>query len=99
MVTEKNAVIEKAEKKRKYLTGKAAEERLQELREKAEFDENSAYAAGKEIGERKGEKRGRKLGLQKTAIAMLKDNVSVDIIKKYTGLNNSVIQNLMKKVQ
>ena len=47
MVTEKNKIIAKAEEKRKYLTGEAERERLQELREKAEFDEATAYAVGK----------------------------------------------------
>ena len=62
MVTEKNKIIAKAEEKRKYLTGEAERERLQELREKAEFDEATAYSAGKAKGEKRGEKRGIKLG-------------------------------------
>ena len=51
---EKNKIIAKAEEKRKYLTGEAERERLQELREKAEFDEATAYAEGKERGEKRG---------------------------------------------
>ena len=102
MVTERNPIIEKAEQKRKYLTGKAAEERIQELREKAEFDENSAYAAGKEIGEKKGVRIGRKEGkqdgLMQTAKAMIKDNLSVESIVKYTGLSSNAIEKLMRKV-
>ena len=83
MVTEKNPMIEKAEKKRKYLTGKAAEERIQELREKAEFDENTAYHAGKKIGEKRGEKKGKKKERIKTAMAMIKDNLGVETIMKW----------------
>lgn len=94
MIEERNPIIKKAESKRKYLTGKAAEERLQELREKAEFDENTAYAAGKEIGE----KRGQKNKAIKIAREMLKDNISIEKIVKYTGLDNVVIQKLMKRV-
>ena len=94
MVTEKDPIIEKAEQKRKYLTGKAAEERIQELREKAEFDERSAYHAGKELGEKKGEKR----AIKKTAIAMLRDHVNIESIMKYTGLSNATIEKLMKRI-
>ena len=62
MVTEKNKIIAKAEEKRKYLTGEAERERLQELREKAEFDEATAYAAGKAKGEKRGIKLGKAIG-------------------------------------
>ncbi len=62
MVTEKNKIIAKAEEKRQYLTGDAERERLQELREKAEFDEASAYEAGRKIGEKYGQKIGQKIG-------------------------------------
>ena len=62
MVTEKNKIIAKAEEKRQYLTGDAERERLQELREKAEFDEASAYEAGRKIGEKYGQKIGQEIG-------------------------------------
>lgn len=90
MITEKNKIIAKAEEKRKYLTGEAERERLQELREKAEFDEATAYAAGKAKGEKRGEKRGIKIGrkttLIETAQNMLKDKMDKQSIIKYTGL-------------
>ena len=90
MVTEKNKIIAKAEEKRKYLTGEAERERLQELREKAEFDEATAYAAGKAKGEKRGEARGIKIGrdttLIETAKNMLKDKMDKQSIIKYTGL-------------
>ena len=90
MITEKNKIIAKAEEKRKYLTGDAERERLQELREKAEFDEATAYAAGKAKGEKRGEKRGIKIGrkttLIETAQNMLKDKMDKQSIIKYTGL-------------
>ena len=53
MVTEKNKIIAKAEEKRQYLTGDAERERLQELREKAEFDEATAFDAGQIQGEKR----------------------------------------------
>ena len=86
MVTEKNKIIAKAEEKRQYLTGDAEQERLQELREKAEFDEAAAY----EAGEIRGEKRGRK----ETARCMLKDQLDKRLIIKYTGLTAKEIESI-----
>ena len=102
MVTEKNKIIAKAEEKRKYLTGEAERERLQELREKAEFDEATAYAAGKAKGEKRGiklgkaigEQRGIKITLLKTARNMLKDNMDINMIIKYTGLSKKELEQI-----
>ena len=94
MVTEKNKIIAKAEEKRKYLTGEAERERLQELREKAEFDEATAYSAGKAKGEKRGEKRGIKITLIKTAKNMLKDNMDINMIIKYTGLSKKELERI-----
>ena len=98
MVTEKNKIIAKAEEKRKYLTGEAERERLQELREKAEFDEATAYSAGKAKGEKRGEKRGIKIGrkttLLETAKSMLKDNMDIRMIIKYTGLSKKELERI-----
>ena len=110
MVTEKNKIIAKAEEKRKYLTGEAERERIEELREKAEFDEATAYEAGKEegeingihIGEAIGEKRGRKIGERRgriekskeTARSMLRDNLDKEKIIKYTGLTLKEIEEI-----
>ncbi len=87
MVTEKNKIIAKAEEKRQYLTGEAERERLQELREKAEFDEAAAY----EAGEIRGEKRGRKAMSIETARGMLRDKFDKGLIIKYTGLTTKEI--------
>lgn len=99
MVTEKNKIIAKAEEKRQYLTGDAERERLQELREKAEFDEATAYAAGKIQGEKYGQKIGKKIGEKlgkqygrkemsiETARGMLKDKLDKKLIIKYTRSN------------
>ena len=102
MAIEKNKMIAKAEEKRKYLTGEAAERRWQELREKAEFDEATAYEAGKEEGEVKGLKMGETIGKQQgrkemsleTARNMLKDNLDKKIIIKYTGLSLKEIEKI-----
>ena len=106
MAIAKNKLIEKANQDYEYLTGDEATRRLQELREKAIFDEKSAYATGVKRGEARGIKKGEKLGQEKgekigkmqTAIEMLKDNISVETIMKYTGLSSSAIEKLMKYV-
>ena len=54
MAIEKNELVKKAQKDYEYLTGDAATRRLQELREKAILDENSAYATGEKRGEARG---------------------------------------------
>lgn len=95
MVTEKNKIIEKAEEKRKYLTGEAERERLQELREKAEFDEATAYAEGKE----RGEKRGKKIGKRETAKNLLRCNVQKEIIMKCTGLSLKEINSMVRMIK
>ena len=52
MVIAQNKLVEKAEKEYEYLTGDEATRRWQELREKAERDEISAYDTGKSDGEK-----------------------------------------------
>ena len=98
MVTEKNKIIAKAEEKRQYLTGDAERERLQELREKAEFDEAAAYEAGEIRGEKRGEARGEKSGRKAMSIeaarCMLKDQLDKRLIIKYTGLTAKEIETI-----
>ena len=98
MVTEKNKIIAKAEEKRKYLTGNAERERLQELREKAEFDEATAYEAGKIRGEKRGinigKQIGEKQGILETAKNMLKNNIDIALIQKCTGLSLNEVKRL-----
>ena len=52
MAIAQNKLVEKAEKEYEYLTGDEATRRWQELREKAERDEISAYDTGKSDGEK-----------------------------------------------
>ena len=92
MIKEKNPIIAKAEAKRKYLTGKAAEERLQELIEKGRRDEVAIMDRGIEIGE----ERGKHETLTETARKMLKDNLNKNIIIKYTGLTEKEIDKIAK---
>ena len=98
MAIEKNELIKKAQKEYEYLTGDAAVRRLQELREKAILDENSAYETGKErgqaIGEMRGEKRGRLEEKIATAKAMVENKIKLDIIAKCTGLSNTEVHRI-----
>ena len=102
MAIEKNELVKKAQKDYEYLTGDAATRRLQELREKAILDENSAYATGEKRGEARGEKRGIKIGEARgkkagkieIAMAMYRNNVKRDIIGKYTGLNDEELDKI-----
>ena len=94
MIKEKNPIIAKAEAKRKYLTGKAAEERLQELIEKGRRDEVAIRDRCIEIGEERGRKEGKLETLTETARKMLKDNLNKNIIIKYTGLTEKEIDKI-----
>lgn len=110
MAIEKNKLVQKAQQEYEYLTGEAAERRLQELREKAILDENSAYATGKkrgqaigeQIGERRGEKRGEKRGRWEEKItmakAMMQNKVKQDIIAKCTGLSNIELNKIANSI-
>ena len=98
--------MKKAHKDYEYLTGDAALRRLQELREKAICDENSAYATGLERGEKKGtaigmamgEARGKKKGIIETAKAMMQNNVKREIISKCTGLSNKELDKISRSL-
>ena len=83
-------ISKKAQKDYEYLTGDAATRRLQELREKAILDENSAYETGK--------LRGKKLGSanreKEIAMAMIKNNINREIIIKCTGLSEKELNKL-----
>lgn len=110
MAMEKNELVKKAHKDYEYLTGDAALRRLQELREKAIWDENSAYATGLERGEKKGtaigmamgeargEARGKKKGIIETAKAMMQNNVKREIISKCTGLSNKELDKISRSL-
>lgn len=106
MAIAKNKLVKKAHKDYEYLTGDDATRRLQELREKAILDENSAYATGVKRGEARGKaigeasgikqgiKRGKIEGKIETAIEMMKNNVKREIIEKCTGLSENELEKL-----
>ena len=72
---------------------------MQELREKAEFDEATAYAEGKERGEKIGERRGSKRGKRETAKNLLRCNVQKEIIMKCTGLSLKELNSMVKMIK
>ena len=94
MAIARNKLVEKAQKDYEYLTGDAATRRLEELREKAIYDEYFAYERGEEVGMEKGEARGIKRGKIETAIELIKNKVSREIIEKSTGLNSKELDEL-----
>ena len=102
MAIAKNKLIEKANQDYEYLTGDEATRRLQELREKAIFDEKSAYATGVKRGEargiEKGEARGEKKRTKKIALEMLKNKVQREIIIKCTGLSSAEVEKIAKSI-
>ena len=87
-------ISKKAQKDYEYLTGDAATRRLQELREKAILDENSAYETGKIRGKEEGEKNGLKRGQIEIAKNMIKNNIKREIISKCTGLSKKELDKL-----
>lgn len=98
MAIAKNKLIEKANEDYEYLTGDEATRRLQELREKAIFDEKSAYATGVKRGEIRGEARGEKKRTKKIALEMLKNKVQGEIIIKCTGLSSAEVEKIAKSI-
>ena len=102
MIKERNKIFKEAEEDLKYLTGEEEERRLQDLREKWEFDRisetNYAREEGEKIGERRGmeigekrgmeigEKRGMEIGEKNIIKTLLKNNMSPKEIAEKTGI-------------
>ena len=86
MAEKKNPTLKKAREEITYLTGDAAVQRLEELREKWEMDRISAIDFAEE--------RGKKEGQKEIAKKLLKENIDIEIIVKTTGLTKEEIENL-----
>ena len=93
MAIAENKLIEKAQKEYEYLTGDEATKRWQFLREKAILDERAAYINGRT----RGNEEGKKIAKIETAIAMMKDNVKIEIIEKYTVINKEKLKKIFEK--
>lgn len=72
------------------------ENRLSEEISKIEEDHNMTYVTSWErIAEKRGRKEGKKEGIIETAMRMLNDNVPIESIARYTGLDEKSIRNLL----
>jgi predicted transposase/invertase (TIGR01784 family) len=92
----------------KYISTDDEVRSIADLRQRTINDKNSELSVAKnegiEIGEkrgiRKGKKEGKKEGItikaRETAMAMLKDGISIETINKYTGLSIKEIKSLVK---
>ena len=86
MVKERNKIFKEAEEDLKYLTGDEEERRLQDLREKWEFDRISETNYAREEGEKIGERRGMEIGEKNIIKTLLKNNMSPKEIAEKTGI-------------
>ena len=99
-IMEKNEDVKKAIITVKEMSEDEKMEKLAELREKAIRDEKALYNTGiregKEIGKKLGEKLGREEGERKNKIEvisrMLKDNMDIELIKKYANATDEEIE-------
>ena len=89
MAEKKNEIIKKAKKEMNYLTGEAAERRMQELRERWEMDYNS------DIGEAK--EQGKTEEKEKIVINMLNMKMDIEKIKEATGISEEEINKIKNK--
>lgn len=90
MAEKKNPTLKKAREEITYLTGDAAVQRLEELREKWEMDRISAIDFAEERGKKAGEENKQK----EIAKKMLEKNIAIDVIIEVTGLSKEEIEKL-----
>ena len=95
-IMEKNEDVKKAIITVKEMSEDEKMERLAELREKAIRDEKALYNTGIREGTEIGKKLGREEGEQKNKIEvisrMLKDNMDIELIKKYANATDEEIE-------
>jgi len=94
MAEKKNPTLKKAREEITYLTGDAAVQRLEELREKWEMDRISAIDYAEERGKMAGIEEGEKNKQKEIAKKLLENNISIDVIVKTTGLTREEIEDL-----
>ena len=89
--------IEKARKKLEFISSDDKERALLEAIKEGLFDQYSSFNIGKKEGREEGLKEGLKEGKKNKSIEiaknMLKDNVDINIISKYSGLSVEEIKN------
>lgn len=92
MAIANNKVLQKAEAEYTYLTGDAAQRRLEELRVKWAIDR----AYGLKNAEEKGEHKGSKEKAKQIAKNMLNKNMKISEIIELTGLTEEEINKINK---
>lgn len=101
MAEKKNEIIRKAKKEMNYLTGEAAERRMQELRERWEMDYNSdmgeAREKGRAEGIAEGIAEGRAEEKEKIIINLLNMKMDIEKIKEATGISEEEINKIKNK--
>ena len=93
MAEKKNEIIRKAKKEMNYLTGEAAERRMQELRERWEMDYNSDMGEAREQGIEQGKNEEK----EKIVINMLNMKMDIEKIKEATGISEEEINKIKNK--
>ena len=92
--------IEKARKKLEFISSDDKERASLEAIKEGLFDQYSSFNIGKKEGREEWLKEGEKKGLKEKSIEiaknMLKDNVDINIISKYSGLGINEIEKLDK---
>ena len=98
MAEKKNPTLKKAREEITYLTGDAAVQRLQDLREKWEMDSisrlNYATEQGKKEGIKEGKKEGEKQKQKEIAKKLKEMNMKIEDIENATGLTKEEIEKL-----
>ena len=94
MAEKKNPTLKKAREEITYLTGDAAVQRLQDLREKWEMDSISRLNYATEQGKKEGIKEGEKQKQKEIAKKMLDKGMEIENIVELTGLTKEEIDKL-----
>ena len=94
MAKKENEKIKEAKSELDKLEMSAEDRELYELRLKAIRDEINIRESGYTDGMKEGEEKGKKEGKNEIAQNMLKENLSIELISKLTGLPQSEIENL-----
>ena len=98
-----NEELKKANEKLETLSQDEKMKRLAELREKAIYEYNTAtnsgFRKGMKNGLEEGIEQGKNLKTKEIALELLKNNISIEIIKATTGLSYDEIKDLEKSLK
>lgn len=94
MAQEKHEIIKEAKEEVEEILSAAIVKELNELRQTAIWEENSARHYGREQGMKEGRKEGREEGIKEIAKEMLKEGIEIEKISKITKLTIQEIEKL-----